>query len=146
MLHNVNIDRKGQVFCGPWAMSALTGLPVTKVEEAIRDQNFVVRVDRNGRRIPVKSTYVIEVLRALNALGYRTVRVGDEHKGKTFKKAYELMKDHHNKSLLVLVKGHWMAIRRGVVVDTICKEMTALELLARGRRRTFEGAYIVEKM
>lgn len=146
MLHNVNIDRKGQVFCGPWAMAALTGLPITKVEEAIRDQNFIDRVSRGGRRLPVRGTYPTEVLKALNQLGYRTVKVGIEHNGKTLKKAYELMKDFHNKSLLVMVKGHWMVIRRGVVTDTVVREPISLELMAKGRRRQFEQAYVVEKM
>ncbi len=146
MLHNVNVDRKGRVFCGPWAMAALTGLSITAVEQAIRDQNFIDRVSRDGRRLPVRGTYPIEVLKALNTLGFRTVKVGTEHNGKTLKKAYELMKDLHNRSLLVMVKGHWMAIRRGIVVDTMVKEPISLELMAKGRRRTFESAYIVEKM
>lgn len=66
-LHSARNDTGRVAFCGPYVLSAITGYPVSRIEDVIRD----------GRSLPphiktiVKGTYAEEVEAALASFGYR---------------------------------------------------------------------------
>jgi hypothetical protein len=66
-LHEVANDTGRVAFCGPYVLSAITGYPVSKVEDVIRQHREVPA----GRKPVVRGTYSDEVEAALAAFGYR---------------------------------------------------------------------------
>lgn len=68
-LAEVANDTGRVAFCGPYVLSAITGFPISKVEDAIRAYREVPA----GRKPVVKGTYSEEVEAALAAFGYRMV-------------------------------------------------------------------------
>lgn len=66
-LNEVNNDTGRVAFCGPLVLSALTGYPISKVEDEIR----AFRAVSDGRKPVVKGTYTEEVAAALAHFGYR---------------------------------------------------------------------------
>ncbi len=65
-LNDAANDTGRVAFCGPYVLSAITGYPVSKVEDAIRAHREVPA----GRRPVVRGTYADEVEAALAAFGY----------------------------------------------------------------------------
>ncbi|MCI0440414.1 MAG: hypothetical protein L0177_14965, partial [Chloroflexi bacterium] len=57
-------DTGRTAFCGPYVLSAITGYPISKVEDVIRSLRSSVR------RTPVKGTGSDEVAEALSQFGY----------------------------------------------------------------------------
>ena len=57
MIHPVNNDTGREAYCGPRAIAALTGLPVSAIEARIRRGRGGGYRDRMGRKIPIKGTY-----------------------------------------------------------------------------------------
>ena len=66
-LNEVNNDTGRMAFCGPYVLSAITGYPISSVEDEIR----AYREIPEGRRPIVKGTYAEEVAAALARFGYR---------------------------------------------------------------------------
>ena len=63
-LHDACNDTGRTAFCGPYVLAAITGYPISKIEDVIRDA-------RNSRRkTVVKGTGADEVEAALAAFGY----------------------------------------------------------------------------
>jgi hypothetical protein len=68
-LAEVTNDTGRVAFCGPYVLSAITGYPISKVEDAIR----AFREVPTGRKPVVKGTYSEEVEAALAAFGFTMV-------------------------------------------------------------------------
>ncbi len=66
-LHEVRNDTGRVAFCGPFVLSAITGYPVSSVEERIR----VYRDLPSGAQPVIRGTYTAEVAAALADFGYR---------------------------------------------------------------------------
>ena len=66
-LNEVRNDTGRMAFCGPFVLSAITGYPVSKIEDEIR----AFRGLPPERRPVVKGTYAEEVAAALAHFGYR---------------------------------------------------------------------------
>ena len=66
-LNEVMNDTGRVAFCGPFVLSAITGYPVSKVEDEIR----AFREVPEGRKPVVRGTYSEEVAAALAHFGYR---------------------------------------------------------------------------
>jgi len=148
MLHHVTPDRKGMVFCGPWVLSAITGNSVTVCEDALRAVSEEGRfAGRDGRRLQIRGVWPGEVKAALNHLGWSAELVASAKSEKmTLKRAYKtVLRPHMNSTLLVLVRGHYLAMRRGIVSDTINGEMIAFSHARRLRRRNFVTAHVVKR-
>jgi hypothetical protein len=65
-LNEVENDTGRTAFCGPYVLSAITGYPISRVEEEIR----AIREVPEGRRPTVKGTYASEVEGALAVFGF----------------------------------------------------------------------------
>ena len=69
--HDVNNDTGRVAFCGPYVISAITGFPVSKVEDEIRH----FRAVPDNRKPIIKGTYTEDVAAALAHFGYAMKRV-----------------------------------------------------------------------
>ena len=65
-LTEVNNDTGRLAFCGPYVLAAITGFPISKVEDVVRDLRHVP----DGLRPVVKGTHTEEVSEALARFGY----------------------------------------------------------------------------
>ena len=68
-LHEVRNDTGRVAFCGPFVLSAITGYPISAVEERINTYRWGSPEKGDGRR--VVGTYTEEVAAALAHFGYR---------------------------------------------------------------------------
>ncbi len=127
MLHAVNRDVKGGVYCGPTAIAAITGQPVSVIYKKIRrvraegdrrrygkvvNGGNVKRSDGNKRRIV--GTHNWEVLKVLKRLGYNAVAKGAEVMTlRAFCEDRAHLGPH-----LINVTGHYVTVSRGMILDT----------------------------
>jgi hypothetical protein len=65
-LNDVKNDTGRMAFCGPFVLSAVTGYPISKVEDEIR----AFRAMPAGRKPIIKGTYAEEVAAALDHFGF----------------------------------------------------------------------------
>ena len=65
-LNEARNDTGRVAFCGPYVLSAITGFPISKVEDVIRAGRDLPP----GRRPVVRGTYADEVEAALHSFGY----------------------------------------------------------------------------
>lgn len=68
-LNDVRNDTGRIAFCGPYVLSAITGYPISKVEDVIREGRELPP----GRKPVVRGTYADEVEAALGYFGYSMV-------------------------------------------------------------------------
>jgi hypothetical protein len=66
-LNNAENDTGRIAFCGPYVLSAITGYPISRVEDEIRNLRNVPE----GREPTVKGTYAAEVEGALAVFGFK---------------------------------------------------------------------------
>lgn len=128
MLHAT--EAKG--YCGPTAVAALTGVPVGRIENMIRRKRRGGYRDRNGRRMPVRGTYTWEIVRVLKRLGCKVEKMADTES--TFGRFCDDTA-HMSTAFLVEVTGHFMAVHRGMFVDTSHREPTTAAGYAKATRR-----------
>ena len=69
-LHPIQHDLPGPVYCGPAALSAITGLPTSRCQRAIQEANEDPR--------PVEGTNIFSMALAARRLGFRLVCVWEE--------------------------------------------------------------------
>jgi hypothetical protein len=140
MLHPVNRDVKGGVYCGPTAIAAITGQPVSVIYKRLRR----VRADRDrknygkvpvggalkrmdGHKRPIVGTSNHEVLTVLERLGYPSVAMdvvgrklargwGGMQSTMTLRRFCDDMA--HLGPTLIEVTGHYVAVSRGMILDT----------------------------
>lgn len=65
-LNEVRNDTGRVAFCGPYVLSAITGFPISRVEDAIRAHRELPQ----AKRPIIVGTYAHEVAAALDAFGY----------------------------------------------------------------------------
>jgi hypothetical protein len=65
-LNEVENDTGRVAFCGPFVLSAVTGYPISRVEEEIR----IIREKPTGSQASIKGTYASEVEAALAVFGF----------------------------------------------------------------------------
>lgn len=115
MLFNPVIDVTHKPYCGPTAVSALTGVPLSRIEKMIRRCRRGGYRTSTGRRIPIKGTYHWELLKVLERLGCKVEQL--KHTENTFGKFCEDTA-HINSAFLVRVTGHMMATFKSTFCDT----------------------------
>jgi hypothetical protein len=107
-------------FCGPIVLSAITGYPISKVEDAIRS------VRNSVRRAPVKGTGSEEVAEALAQFGYE-MTLKESFMSRTRKERPTLMawmqkpRNVWAHYILAVHKGkesHWILIKGVKMCDT----------------------------
>jgi hypothetical protein len=121
-LNDAANDTGRVAFCGPYVLSAITGYPVSKVEDAIRDHREVPA----GRRPVVRGTYADEVEAALAVFGYTmTLKESFMHEARKKRPtvwawmqkprsawAHYILAIHKGK------EGHWILIKGVKMCDT----------------------------
>ncbi len=118
-LNKARNDTGRVAFCGPTVLSAITGHPVSVIEEAIR-------AGRANARAQIKGTSADEVAAALAPFGYRMARVesfmGFERKARPTVWSW-MQKPRIASSFYILAvhrgrQGHWIAIKGVMLCDT----------------------------
>ncbi len=121
-LHDVTNDTGRVAFCGPFVLSAITGYPISRVEEEI----LKLRTPTYERKAIVKGTYADEVQAALHHFGYRMVpKESYLHlERKTRPSVWSWMQKPRNAwahYVLAIHKGkegHWILIKGVKLCDT----------------------------
>ena len=110
------IDVPHRAYCGPTAIAALTGVPVSRIEKMIRRGRRNGYRDSRGRKLRIKGTYTWEVVRTLRRLGCKVAELNDPES--TFA---SFVQDtiYVDEAFLVEVTGHFMATFRGECSDPI---------------------------
>jgi hypothetical protein len=119
-LSEANNDTGRTAFCGPYVLSAITGYPISKIED-------VIRTDRNcTRKTVVKGTGADEVAAALAQFGYE-MTLKETHMAKPRKErptlwawmqkprnvwAHYILAVHKGK------EGHWILVKGVKMCDT----------------------------
>jgi len=96
-------------YCGPTAIAALTGVPVSRIEKMIRRC-------RRGYKRRIVGTYTSEAVKVLRRLGCKVEEV------KTFEPTFgKFVEDTKTVSApyLVRVTGHFMTTFKGTFCDTV---------------------------
>lgn len=109
------VDVKHKVYCGPIAIAALTGVPVSRIEKMLRYKRSAFYRDAKGRRLPIKSTHNKQVLDVLRRLG---CKVSKPIEPKMTFAAFCNDTVHVKTAYLVQVTGHWMVTCQGLYCDT----------------------------
>jgi hypothetical protein len=122
-LHEANNDTGRTAFCGPVVLSAITGYPVSKVEDEISAFRNVAP----ERRLMVKGTFAEEVAAALAHYGY-CMELAESYMHLPRKERPSLWGSwmqrqrnpwiHYILALHVGKQGHWVVIKGVKVCDT----------------------------
>jgi hypothetical protein len=122
-LHEANNDTGRTAFCGPVVLSAITGYPVSKVEDEIR----AFRNLAPDRRPTVKGTFAEEVAAALAHYGYSMelaesyMQLPRKERPSLWGKWMQRQRNpwiHYVLALHVGKQGHWVVIKGVKVCDT----------------------------
>ena len=114
MIHPVNNDTGREAYCGPRAIAALTGLPVSTIEAKIRRGRGGGYRDRKGRKIPIKGTYPWEVRKVLEHFGCKVGKLSTVEP--TLGRFIEDTR-HIPDPILVEVTGHFCVTHDGSCSD-----------------------------
>lgn len=111
---------RSRVFCGPTAMSAVTGEPISVIRDAVRQASGKI-TKKDGSAWPVMGMHNKDLIAAMRLLGWRVAERWRERRRKG-DKPYTLdafAKDHgHDGPFIVNVTGHYVAISQGEFCDT----------------------------
>ncbi len=122
-LHEAKNDTGRTAFCGPIVLSAITGYPVSRVEEEVR----AFRNPSSSAKSIVKGTYAEEVAAALAHYGY-SMQLRESFMQLPRKERPPLWSNwmhrqrnpwiHYILALHVGKQGHWVVIKGVKVCDT----------------------------
>ena len=121
-LNQVENDTGRVAFCGPYVLAAITGYPISRIEEEIR----VLREVPDGRQTTIKGTYASEVEGALGVFGFgMALKASFVHlERKARPTVWQWMQKPRNAwahYILAIHKGregHWILIRGVKMCDT----------------------------
>lgn len=131
MFNEVKATRTRKVYCGPYAMAALTGLTVDYIEEQInhrRKKNPDASVKwTNGWDLEFAGTQAKLSMGEIEPL---------YEENKTFARwLRERKPDEVNAKYLVLVTNHWVAVEGRKMIDTYTKTPTFIRRAPHRRKR-----------
>lgn len=132
MIHQPIIDVKHRPYCGPTAISLLTGVPLSRIEEMLRRKRRGGYRDALGRKIAIKGTYTWEVVRVLKRLGCKVEELN------LYTKTFgQFCRDtqHLASTFLVEVTGHFMVSQQGLIADNANQTPVPVEGYRRATRR-----------
>jgi len=135
MLHTPIYDVRGMPYCGPTAIAAVTGEPVSIIRDIIRAQ---VGPKRNGHARAVMSVSNKIMLTTMNTLGWHVIscyirqdtkllRLGDFLDG--------IQMNEQKGPYIVMVTGHYYAVDQDEVCDTFTRIPLEVHRFKRGRAR-----------
>lgn len=129
------LDVPHRPFCGPTAIAALTGVPMSRIEKMLRRARGTHWYrDSLGRKMRVKGTYNTEVVRVLERLGCKVIPVKEPQPS-----LRRFVDDTQNvrSAYLVNVPRHYVVTHQGRVFDngTIESGPTPIAEFRRATRR-----------
>jgi hypothetical protein len=163
MLHTPNYDIRGRAFCGPTAIAAITGEPISVIREVIRSQ-IGTKID--GTAMPVMGISNKVMLRTMEELGWRVIKsdshaqqirrqLGDDEDVLTpaemdivrFGDFLDYVQMHeHVGPYIVNVTRHYYAVDADEVCDTHTQIPVEIHRFKRGRRRWVQKWWQFEKL
>ena len=137
MLHTPIYDVRNAPYCGPTAIAAITGEPISIIRDVIRSQ---IGTKRNGHARAVMGISCVTMIKTMQILGWQVVA----HTNCTlrYKGAYRLndflelvqmgtVRGPH----IVEVTGHYYAVDEDEICDTHLRLPLEIHRFKRGRQR-----------
>ncbi len=138
MLHTPNYDVRTRAFCGPTAMSAVTGEPISVIRDTIRQASGRIETS-DGRAHPVMGVASEHLVEAMAMLGWEVVDKVETENEINKRDIFRLgdFLDHHGNDgpFIVNVHGHYYAVSHGEICDTFTCLPKDIVRFRRGRRR-----------
>jgi len=138
-------------YCGPTAMSAVTGLPVSLIKQTLRDLRMTdprrrVRLQYDDGSVVERqlATRIVgvgndEMLKAMTLLGWRVIEQQESDnnlfKRNVFRLGDFLEAKGHDGPFIVNVTHHYIAVGAGEACDTYTKIPIDIARWRRGRKR-----------
>lgn len=141
---NIDVKRGRGPYCGPTAISLLTGEQISKIEKMIRRIRGVYAKDINGRKLPIKGTHPWEAIKVLARLGCRVEMPKKGVKGETLNTVVNECLPATG-AYLVEVTGHLMVASGGMIADTTHKTPIPISTYKRKSRRVCKVWKVVAK-
>jgi hypothetical protein len=125
-------DPRRKMWCGPVVVAAIIGVDVAAVSEVIKGH-------RNGR--PVKSTFANELQLAFRHFGYEMTLLADLRCKPPTLAAWERQRTDLEAAYVVMVTGHWVAVRGKWFCDTFTRGVPVRIKDAPRRRKRVQFVY-----
>jgi hypothetical protein len=147
MLHTPIYDvRGGRAYCGPTAIAAVTGEPISIIREVIRAQKGT---KINGHAMPVIGISPTMLVNTMKVLGWEVVAHHDYTKTEHIYRLNDYLelvqmgtvKGPH----IVWVTGHFYAVDDDEICDTYTKIPMDIHRFKRGRQRWVKRIWKFEK-
>lgn len=144
-LHDVVNDTKSHAFCGPTAVAAITGEPVSRVRDAFRLVRYGASWTSRRRSPPIMGTSTHEIERALRLFGYAGIWHTVE--GLPTLAAWLEGREGFQRThpCVVLVKRHVVAVSGWVFCDTASKGQVVDADKAPGRRKRVKEVFVITR-
>lgn len=166
-MNAVKNDTAGGGYCGPIAVAAITGLPLSQVLDAFRDVKHPRWRWESKRKPPIKGTSTFDVRAVLGKLGYLTMpvelmarnpkRVGVQVMPDGSHRIVSLefptlagflrerTREQRAATLLIEVTKHWVVVQGRKFIDTKTRGQPVNTGDAPGRRKRVRAAWRVAK-
>jgi hypothetical protein len=116
-LHTPNYDIRTRAYCGPTAISAVTGEPISVIRDAIRQASGKI-ARANGSAWPITGVNNENLLAAMQLLGWQIVEQWSEPAAGGPYTLDSFARDRGNDGpFIVNVTGHYVAISQGEFCD-----------------------------
>lgn len=154
MLHTPRYDVRTRSFCGPTAMSAVTGLAISEIRDAIRQVSGKIET-ADGKAHPIMGVSPTHLVDAMELLGWPVAEkmpeidyrlpVKERMKVYTLRKFLDYVQMHEG-SFIVNVTGHYIAASEGEVCDTYTQLPIPIPKWKRGRGRWVQNWWRFEQI
>lgn len=142
-LHDVVNDTKSRAFCGPTAVAAITGEPISRVRDAFRLVRHGAGWTEYDRAPSIMGTQDYEVQRVLRLLGYvgSWRRIARQPTLAAYLEGRTGVERTH--PCVVHVTGHWVAVSGWVFCDTFSNGQVVDADQAPGRRKRAKDVFVI---
>jgi hypothetical protein len=140
MLHTPNYDVRSRAFCGPTAIAAVTGEPISHIRDVIRS---FVGPKSNGHARAIMGLSNRLLLATMSKLGWRVInRSGDADNRSNRRDVFRfgdfldyVQMHEHEGPYIVNVTGHYYAVDADEICDTDLKIPIEIHRFKHGRQR-----------
>ncbi len=151
MLHTPNYDVRGRAFCGPTAIAAITGEPISVIREVIRSQ---IGTKSDGTAMPVMGISNTVLLGTMTVLKWRVINESGSTDNRLNRMDVfrfgdflnHIQMHEHDGPYIVNVTGHYYAVDADEICDTHTKIPLEIHRFKRGRRRWVQRWWQFEKL
>jgi hypothetical protein len=136
MLHTPIYDVRGMPYCGPTAIAAITGEPISIIRDIIRSQKGT---KRNGHAMPVMGITNKVMIKTMATLGWQVIAHTDCSTGKRIVHLDDFLElvqmGCATGPHIVNVTGHYYAVDEDEICDTYLRLPLEIHRFKRGRGR-----------